>query len=414
MSRTCLRLAPALVLILATPSWAQFGRLGDAARRVAEAAKKPAESKPEAANEAKEKEAPPPEAASQPAAPSGAAASAPTFQAYSKYDFVPGEKVVAIDDFAQDAIGDFPARWNTDGSGEVVTVEGRTGHWLKITQPGFFTPEFITDLPDNFTLEFDLSVPPTFEGRALVVALVQLENVKRPADWSTAPNFFQFTTLPEPTGGASDMVSRQDGNSGTANQAQTAQLAAKDGRPIHISVWRQRQRVRVYMNQEKVWDVPRGLTTSTKLNSLVFSVPEVDGANTYYLTNLRIATGAPDTRNKILTEGKWVSHGILFDVNSDRIKPESYGSLKEIAGVLVENKDLKVQIVGHTDSDGEDAANLDLSKRRAASVKASLTREFSIDTGRMDTDGKGEGQPVDSNNTPAGKANNRRVEFIRK
>ena len=82
--------------------------------------------------------------------------------------------------------------------------------------------------------------------------------------------------------------------------------------------------------------------------------------------------------------------------------------------MLVENKDLKVQIVGHTDSDGEDAANLDLSKRRAASVKAALTREFAIDAGRMDTDGKGESQPVDGNNTPAGKANNRRVEFIRK
>ena len=50
-----------------------------------------------------------------------------------------------------------------------------------------------------------------------------------------------------------------------------------------------------------------------------------------------MATGAPDTRNKVLTEGKWVSHGILFDVNSDRIKGEWYGSLKEIATVLTEN-----------------------------------------------------------------------------
>ena len=189
---------------------------------------------------------------------------------------------------------------------------------------------------------------------------------------------------------------------------------SKDGRPFHISVWRQRQRVRVYINQEKVWDMPRGLAASAKLNSIFFSIPEAEATNTYYLTNLRVATGAPDTRNKILTEGKWVSHGILFDVNSDRIKAESYGSLKEIAGVLTENTDLKVQIVGHTDSDGDEAANLDLSKRRAASVKAALTREFAIDVGRMDTDGKGEGQPVDNNTTPAGKANNRRVEFIRK
>lgn len=221
------------------------------------------------------------------------AANAPSFQAYSKFDFVPGEKVVALEDFAQDAIGDFPARWNTDGSGEVVTLAGKTGRWLKITQAGFFTPEFVTNLPDNFTLEFDLTVPPTFEGRALVVTLVQLENPKLPADWQTAPNSFQFTMLPEPAGGASEATSRQDGNSGVGNQANTPQLAATSGQPIHISAWRQRQRIRVYINQEKVWDVPRALTASATLNAIFFSVPEVDATNTYYVTNLRVATGAP-------------------------------------------------------------------------------------------------------------------------
>jgi OmpA-OmpF porin, OOP family len=339
---------------------------------------------------------------------------APAFQSYSKFDFVPGEKVVALEDFTQDALGDFPDKWNTDGSAEIVTIAGKNGRWLKLTKPGFFTPEFVRDLPDNFTFEFDMTVPPTFEGRALVIAIVQLDNVKLPADWRTSPHAFQFTALPEPTGGASDMASRQDSDSVASNQTTTTQLAARSGVPIHISVWRQRQRVRVYINQEKVWDVPRGLAASAKPNSVVFAVPEADSTNTYYLTNVRIATGAPDTRNKILTEGKWVSHGILFDVNSDRIKPESYGSLKEIAGVLTESKDLKVQIVGHTDSDGEDAANLDLSKRRAASVKAALSKEFAIDAARMDTDGKGESQPIDSNSTSSGKANNRRVEFIKR
>jgi outer membrane protein OmpA-like peptidoglycan-associated protein len=134
----------------------------------------------------------------------------------------------------------------------------------------------------------------------------------------------------------------------------------------------------------------------------------------YYIANLRLATGAPDTRNKILTEGKWVSHGILFDVNSDRIKGESYGSLKEIANVLTESANVRVTIVGHTDSDADDASNLDLSKRRAASVKTALVNEFKIDAARLETDGKGETQPIDKNDTPAAKANNRRVEFIKK
>ena len=54
------------------------------------------------------------------------------------------------------------------------------------------------------------------------------------------------------------------------------------------------------------------------------------------MSNLRLAVGAPDTRNKMLTQNKWVTHGILFDVNSSNIKPESYGTLKEMANVLKE------------------------------------------------------------------------------
>ena len=407
---------------------AQLGRLGDAARRTADAAKRAAE---EAAKKKEKEEAPPstapaptsvpaaagsaPAAAPAAAAVAQPAAAAPTFEAYSKYDFVPGEKVVAMDDFTQDAIGDFPARWNTNGSGEIVTIAGKPGRWLKMTKGGFFLPEFITDLPENFTLELDVTVAPSFDSSyALNVALVQLATPKNPAPWQSSTNLFTLTVNPRPGGGSSNMFTRQEGTSTAGNNASTGQLDAKSGNPVHISIWRQRQRVRVYINQEKTWDVPRAIVAAAKLNSVVFFLPGFDANMEYFVSNVRLATGAPDTRNKILTQGKWVSHGILFDVNSDRIKGESYGSLKEIASVLTETADLKVQIVGHTDSDGDDAANLDLSKRRAASVKTALATQFGIDAGRMDTDGKGEGQPVDKNDTPAGKANNRRVEFIKK
>jgi outer membrane protein OmpA-like peptidoglycan-associated protein len=80
---------------------------------------------------------------------------------------------------------------------------------------------------------------------------------------------------------------------------------------------------------------------------------------------------------------------------------------------MKEFTDLKVKIIGHTDADGNDPANLDLSKRRAAAVKVSLAKDFGIDESRMETDGKGESEPIDKNDTPAGKANNRRVEFIK-
>jgi flagellar motor protein MotB len=189
-------------------------------------------------------------------------------------------------------------------------------------------------------------------------------------------------------------------------------VPAKDP-AVHISMWRQKERLRVYFNEEKILDLPKALFPTAKFNSILFFIPSADDDNRYCLSNLRLAVVVPDTRKKIFEQNKWVTHGILFDVNNANIKSESYGTLKEMANVLKEYSDLKVKIIGHTDADGKDDANLDLSKRRAASVKTALAKEFGIDESRMETDGKGEGEPIDKNDTPAGKANNRRVEFIK-
>ncbi len=99
-------------------------------------------------------------------------------------------------------------------------------------------------------------------------------------------------------------------------------------------------------------------------------------------------------------------------MNSAEIKPESYGILKDIANNLKAASGVKIKIVGHTDSDGDDAANLELSKKRAESVKKSLVNDFGVDAGMLETDGKGESEPVSPNDTPQNKANNRRVEFV--
>jgi outer membrane protein OmpA-like peptidoglycan-associated protein len=283
---------------------------------------------------------------------------------------------------------------------------------LKLAGTGHFVPEFISALPDDFTLEFDVLAPPTFAGYQLNAVLTDLKPGEA-ASFNVPRNGFALRLLPGSNGaGTSESQVRQDSTS-AAQTSKPAPQFRRGGEPVHVSVWRQRQRVRVYLNDEKAWDLPRAFLPTAKLTMLVFGARVDNPAGEYYLGNLRLAVGAPDTRNKIITEGKWVTRGILFDVNSDRIKPESYGALKEIAGVLTEHADLNVQIVGHTDSDGADAANLDLSRRRAASVRAALTSEFKIDEARMVTDGKGEAEPVDKNETPEGKANNRRVEFIK-
>lgn len=338
-----------------------------------------------------------------------------TFKAYSKFDFVPGEKVIAFEDFSTGAIGDFPAGWNTNGSGEIVSIESKGGRWLWITKPGVFVPGFTKKYPEDFTFEFDLLHGIPFSGAPFSVVIAEMQDLDNLPGWNTEPHTFKAEFYVISTGQKEGTVSteiRKNSNSQPANQVYT-ELMSDQYNPVHIAIWRQKERIRIYCNQEKIWDIPKAIAMEAKINALFFPVPEADATNPYYISNLRLAVGAPDTRNKLLTQNKWVTHGILFDVNSDKIKPESYGTLKEIASVLKENPDLKVKIVGHTDADGNDAANLDLSKRRAASVKAALAKEFGIDESRMQTDGKGESEPIDKNDNPAGKANNRRVEFIK-
>jgi len=422
-----------MVIALAVPGFgvpaatAQFGGIKDAARKAKEAMQKKKDAEAQAQKEVKDaetrKEAEKKEPESKKEAETSSEAEAKKEQAqdtpksadtasiksFSRFDFVPGEKVVGFEDFMDGEIGDFPARWNTNAAGEIVTIEGKPGRWLKLTRGGVFAPELIPELPDNFTLEYDLLTSTPYKGTHIRTSLASMTNPSELLAFHTADRY-TFTAEPN---GASGSEIRKEGTSGAGNSADTPQFSDK-GKPVHISVWRQKERVRVYFNDAKIWDVPRAMTPGAKYNAIVFYVHSVEPDSFFYLSNLRLAVGAPDTRNKLVTEGKWVTHGILFDVNSDRIKPESYGTLKSVATVLKENADLAVTIVGHTDSDGDDAKNLDLSKRRAASVKNMLTAEFGIDAGRMQTDGKGESQPADKNDTSAGKANNRRVEFIKK
>ena len=81
---------------------------------------------------------------------------ATSLQSYSKFDFIPGAKVIFFDDFSQDNVGDFPALWFSNGSGEVVTLNNFPGKWLNITAPGCYFPERDLQTTENFTVEFDV------------------------------------------------------------------------------------------------------------------------------------------------------------------------------------------------------------------------------------------------------------------
>ncbi len=344
-------------------------------------------------------------------------------KSYSKFDFVPGDKVIFFDDFSQDNAGDFPAKWNTNGKGEVVTNNQYPGKWLKMRNSTTYLPDIASNkFPENYTIEYDMVANGEDRSGGFTIELTGLENKNQVPDASDpTSNTGLFLTMELSPEGSIRYLTKStintdgsptDGGANTDLNDNTIQ--GKAGEKFHVSIMVNKQRLRFYLNETKVLDLPRALPVGN-YNAVIFRMWgwAEDHPFDALLGNVRYAEGTTDMRSKLMTEGKLVTHGILFDVNSDKIKAESYGTLKEIAQVLKDNPAVRVKIVGHTDSDGDDKSNLELSKRRADAVKKSLSENFGIDVSRMETDGKGESEAVSQNTTQEGKASNRRVEIVK-
>ncbi|GMQ27659.1 OmpA family protein [Algoriphagus confluentis] len=341
-------------------------------------------------------------------------ASASTLQTYSNFDFIPGERLIAFEDFSQDAVGDFPARWNTNSSGEVVTIDGMEGRWLLFSDEGTLYPEFVEVLPENCTIEFDLIV---LKENAVLTKLAFIDENLNSNLLELGYLNGTFIELEPNTGSTSILTYDASGGVVLQNRKPQNQFFIAEGgeySSVRVSIWKQKSRLRVYLNESKIWDIPRAFQSDGKYRFAFGTSTFFIENREFMMSNLRFAVGQPDTCSKLITEGKFTTQGIVFDSGSASIKPESFGVLKEIATVLKENPSVKVHIIGHTDSDGDVHLNLTLSQKRAEAVKAALSGQFELDEGRMSTEGKGESEPISDNGSPAGKAQNRRVEFIKK
>ena len=332
-----------------------------------------------------------------------------SMQSFSNYDFIPGEKVILFDDFSQDAVGDFPALWSANAAGEINTLSIAPGNWFNLnsTDGNYFLLKNV-DFPKNFIIEFDI-VPKKTGGRIAAGLILYSEEKYKEMDNSPHPGNSGIMISIEKVNW--NTMGYKSSESATINGS-SAVNPVEPEKVNHVIIWVQNRRLRIYHKSAKVLDMPTNLFDGTKLNRFCFRLSRGASCGSY-ISNFRITDASPDMRSKLLTDGKLVTYGIYFDVNKDVVKPESYGTLKGIADILKENADVKVKIVGHTDSDGADAANMDLSKRRGASVKDALVKDFGIDASRLQSDGMGETQPIAPNDTPVNKALNRRVELIK-
>ena len=344
----------------------------------------------------------------------GGSGDASSIQVYSKFDYVPGDKLLFFDDFAMDFIGDFPSKWNTNGSGEIVTIGDSSDKWFEM-QPGFNTyyiPD-VPNFPEEFTVEFDLYAigidEKTQSSTLLNVIFSQSTNFQKGYD-------YYYPSLPlcqyHPVG--IHVRNYKNPGGGDINNNITADIRKSIVNQPHVSIAVNKQRFRLWVDEQKVVDIPRFVPEGVTTNQLMFEVLNLkQGKEQLFIRNLKVAEGGVDLRRKLISEGQVSTNGILFDSGSANLQPQSMGIIRQISQVLQQESMINLMIEGHTDSDGDDASNMDLSKRRADAVRNALVDVYNVAPSRLQISGKGESEPVGDNATTDGKAQNRRVVFKR-
>lgn len=323
----------------------------------------------------------------------GATGEAPGSGVWRNYDFVPGSEVWFALDLGNEPIGRFPASQLEFVAGNAQVVEMDGGRALEITAPTTFFINLPADLPADYTLEFDamLGAPNFF----LSVAFDPL------SEMGVGYRRYEKNYLSIWRGGGiakhGDMVSSTDSHWEIAEEFVPIKFQNDGNYAI------------VYMGSDRVANVPNA--DFGRSSRVEFHVNANQDRPTY-IRNVILGVGLDDLYGALSAGEAWTTRGILFDVDSDVLRPESSAVLQQIERTLTQYADLSIVIEGHTDATGDDAHNQDLSERRAQSVVAWLTGR-GVEAARLSAVGKGESAPVADNATPEGRQENRRV-VIRK
>ena len=328
------------------------------------------------------------------AAPAGDATSD---VAFVNFDFVPGERVLFADDFTKDNVGDFPKRLEFV-KGNMEVAEWKGGRWLRGNTDGQFEIVLPENLPDRFTVEFEHSgVASSYPHLTLT-----FDGVRDTEHKSDIIRFLTWDGNSDKSGGG---VFEGNGAIRAKGQVTDAQ-----GKPFVARIMVDGRYAKVYMNGTRVANVPNAnLGRSNK----IFVMFDASDDTPAYFRNFRIAAGGRKLYDAIAEKGRVATQGIYFDTGSDRIRPESAPTLKEIGEMLKEHADLKLAIEGHTDNVGNAGSNQTLSEKRAEAVRQELISRYGIDAARLTAKGLGAAKPVGPNDTAEGRQNNRRVELVK-
>jgi OmpA-OmpF porin, OOP family len=304
------------------------------------------------------------------------------------FDFIPGGNVIFEDRFDADPVGDLPAKWSTSGDGEVVTLDRLPGKWFKITQPTAVSPELVEALPENCTIEFDLylknttGVSPQIMFGLTTLSDVSAGDVYRQHIWVVLRGY---------TGHNEIEYGKTINNLGS----KSFQTSGYVGRKLHVSISINKTRLRVYLDKQKVVDLPKLLTAEYRNNFYIASSTVIPSPEEgVYFSNVRIAAGEVDARSQLIKQlmeqGSVVTNDISFNTQTNEVTPQSLPVLDTLGQAMVADPNLNIQINGMEpsapDGGGNDNAAADeIVKAKVDKLKAYIVEKFNVGVDRIVT-----------------------------
>lgn len=298
-------------------------------------------------------------------------------------DFVAGDVVIFEDSLKGETLGEFPSKWDLkSGLVEVMEMDGQKVIGFVDSRPTILPlMDKETFLPDHFTLEFDVY----FHNKGNEGYYVEYDNRKMSTRISNASIKY----------------------GGTLNRAKNNKRRVGWQ---HVAISFNKRAYKVYLDGERLVNVPNIQKVPT--NFSIKALTHGSSSDRFAIVkNVRLAKGGMPLYDRLLSEGRFVTNDIQFEYDKAILKPSSQKIIDQVATMLKAHPDIQLSIEGHTDSDGTETYNQELSQKRATAVKAALVKK-GIAKERLRSKGMGESKPVANNATEEGKAKNRRVEFV--
>ena len=341
----------------------------------------------------------------------------------AKSDFVRGGTIMFQDNMEGEQVGEFPSKWDlVRGNAEIATIKGQKCIAL-IDGDGWITPlvkgGIRNYLGDVFTVEYDMLFDDRPKDGAPSIELdIMNENEERDNE------LFEIEysmCCDKQTIDCNYVRPTAEGYTHKEGSSRASEVCViNDGRWHHFALSFNKRAIKFYVDGKRVINVPNAKAGAgwltlwsggmDKRPTYVKDVVIAKGAVDLYERN---ATDMSAVEKAIAETGKFVTNNILFETGKATLKSESMAEIQKVADYMKKNPSARFEVQGHTDNQGSDAINDPLSQQRAEAVVKAL-EGLGCDPFNMRAVGKGSHEPVADNSTDAGRAKNRRVEFIKK